>query len=286
MKIVFFALLFAAICLYFFSAKKYAGFIEPLDEKAYPLKRLIPLGLYIMDICRYKYSTGYDRGLLTKIAEISGVKHSQYYLRIHWANKIVLLFIALLISTLVGASFGTDAVFWIFNLSLIILVLYLTDNELNERIKKRRIAIRIDFPDFLNKLTLLINAGMTVSRAWEKVVMDDKKGGALYEELRATLSDIRAGKPEQQAYEDFAKRCKTPEITRSVSVILQNLRKGNSEIVSILRVQANDCREMRKNTAKRLGEEASTKLLLPMMLMFLAVLLIVGAPAVLAIRGM
>ena len=42
---------------------------------------------------------------------------------------------------------------------------------------------------------------------------------------------------------------------------------------------------MRKNAAKRLGEEASTKLLFPMMLMFIAILLIVAMPAVLAMRG-
>jgi tight adherence protein C len=43
---------------------------------------------------------------------------------------------------------------------------------------------------------------------------------------------------------------------------------------------------MRKNAAKRIGEEASTKLLLPMMLMFIAILLIVALPAVLAMRGL
>jgi tight adherence protein C len=126
---------------------------------------------------------------------------------------------------------------------------------------------------------------MTVSKAWEKIITDNKKDSALYEELSMVLKDIGSGKPEQAAYEDFAKRCRVPEITRFISVILQNQRKGNSELVSVLRVFANECWELRKNTAKRLGEEASTKMLLPIMLMFFAILLIVITPAVIAMTG-
>jgi tight adherence protein C len=285
MKVILFLLAAALVSLYIASAKKYEDFIKPLDKRRYPLKKFIPIGLYILDISGYKYVTGYDKRLLVKICELSGVKFSQYYLRVHWANKLVYIILSLLLIALIGAVSKPDGGYLFFSLSLIAGVFYFTDSGIDKRIRKRRMSIRLDFPEFINKLALLINAGMTISRAWEKIVTDNKKDGTLYEELCITLSDIRSGKPEQRAYEDFAKRCRSPEITRFVSVILQNLRKGNAEMVSILRVQANECWEMRKNTAKKLGEEASTKMLLPMMLMFLAILLIVGAPAVLAIRG-
>ena len=137
----------------------------------------------------------------------------------------------------------------------------------------------------MNKLTLLINAGMTVTRAWEKIVSDSKKDSVLYRELSLTVADIQAGKAELYAYEDFAKRCRIPEITKFVSVAVQNMKKGNTELVSILRLQAAECWEMRKRTAKRLGEEMSTKLLFPMMLMFLAILIIVATPAIFAMQG-
>lgn len=75
-------------------------------------------------------------------------------------------------------------------------------------------------------------------------------------------------------------------ISRFITVILQNMRKGNAEMVAVLRLQANECWDLRKHTAKRLGEEASTKLLLPLMLMFLAILIIVGTPALLALNNM
>lgn len=285
MKPILFVLLIILMLLYLLSKGKYDDFIQPVDRKRYPLKRFFPMALYILDIVGYRYSTGYDRMLLAKIVELSGARYGRYYLQIHWANKIVFFFTGLLLTALIGAGTRVDAGFGLFSLSLLGGTLYFTDSELNEKVKKRRLGIQMDFPDFLNKLTLLVNAGMTVSRAWEKAVRDNKKESPLYEELEAALMEIRSGKSEFKAYEEFAKRCRTPEVTRVISVILQNLRKGNSELVSVLRIHSNECWEMRKNTARKFGEEASTKLLLPMMLMFIAILLIVAAPAVIAIQG-
>jgi len=43
------------------------------------------------------------------------------------------------------------------------------DRELSGKVNRRRLSIQLDFPDFLNKVILLVNAGMTVSRAWENL---------------------------------------------------------------------------------------------------------------------
>ena len=272
--------------LYVMAGRRYDELTKPLDKKDFPLRSFLGPGLLILDAVKYRYASGYDRRLLTRTAAIYGASRSHHFLKIHIANKITYLLLGLMLVLFVGIGTKADAGYGVFSASVLTGIFYYTDRELDERIRKRRLSIQMDFPDFLNKLVLLINAGMTVSRAWEKVVNDSRKGGLLYEELRAVVSDIRSGKPEQRAYEDFAKRCRIPEITRFVSVVLQNLRKGNSELVSVLRVYAGECWEMRKNAARRLGEEASTRMLLPMVLMFLAVLLIVITPAVLALRGM
>ena len=51
-------------------------------------------------------------------------------------------------------------------------------------------------------------------------------------------------------------------------------------------LQGDECWEMRKNAAKKLGEEASTKILIPLMIMFVGIIVIVCTPAVLSISGM
>ena len=255
------------------------------DKEGFKLKQLLPLGLFILDTFKKGYSTYYDRKLLAAAGELYGAQNSLSRIRIHWAYKIVLVILALLFCTLIGAASKLDWGYAAFCVLLTGGAAYLPDRELCNKVGKRRLAIQKDFPDFINKLTLLINAGMTVQKAWEKASLGSGKDTPLYMELNTALKDIKAGKPEHRAYEEFAKRCRTPEITRFISVVLQNIRKGNSELVPILRVFSTECWEMRKNTAKRYGEEASTKMLFPMMLMFIAILIIVGMPAILSLRG-
>jgi hypothetical protein len=62
------------------------------------------------------------------------------------------------------------------------------------------------------------------------------------------------------------------------------LRKGTKGLTGLLNIEAIQAYEERKIRAKRLGEEAGTKLLLPMFLMLTVVLVIVIMPAFLAIQ--
>lgn len=284
MKLVFIALTCCFACLYLLSMQKYREFIGPVDKKIYPLKGFMPIGLFLLDRVRYTYNTRYDRRILSKLVQVVEPRYAQYYLRIYWANKIILLMLALLFASFIGAFAEVDSSFAFLAGIILAGAGYYSYYELQERIKRRRALIQIDFPDFINKLALLINAGMTVPKAWEKIVLDNKKERPLYEELQMAIKDIGAGKPENKAYEDFAKRCRTPEITKFVTVVLQNVKKGTGDLVSILRVQSNECWELRKSAAKRLGEEASTKMLFPMMIVFIAILIIVAAPAILAMK--
>jgi len=269
--------------LYIISGKEYSGIMDHLnnkeDEQYKYIKRFLPVGFFILDRIGYKYSSRYDRKLFLKISEIYGAKEASFYLKAHMGCKIVFLILALFIVMVLNRGI-------IFSISFIAAILFVHDIELDKRVKKRRMSILKDFPDFVNKLALLINAGLTVRRAWEKIAEDRKNSSDFYREAALVMSEIKAGKPEIKAYEDFAKRCRVSEVARFVTVILQNIRKGNAELVYILRVISNECWEMRKNAAKRLGEEAAAKMVLPLMLMFIAILIILATPAILTISQM
>ncbi len=287
MIFVFIVPLLIFLALYLLSKGKYDDFIEPLDKKEYPLKSFIPMGLYLMEAIDYKYNTKYDRKLYMSSSQLYGIRNAKYYLKIHWGNKIGYLLVGLLVIGIFGSGIGEFSSGFIFmGIAIIGAVIYGPDRDIHEKIKKKYRMIRIDFPDFLNKLTLLIDAGMTVERAWEKIVTTNKSDRPLYDELERVWLDMKGGKSQSEAYEDFARRCRTPEISKFISIVLQNLRKGNAELVMILRVQGSDCWEMRKNEAKKLGEEASSKLLFPMMVMFVAILIIVLTPAILQLRDL
>ena len=59
----------------------------------------------------------------------------------------------------------------------------------------------------------------------------------------------------------------------------QNRKAGTKNLRVILRTEVEDAFEMRKNLARRMGEEAGTKLLAPLFLMLGIVMVMIMAPA-------
>ena len=80
-------------------------------------------------------------------------------------------------------------------------------------------------------------------------------------------------------YEHWGKRTGVQEYVRLSTLLMQNLKKGNNTLLQRLREEADKaCTEQLQNN-RRLGEEASTKLLLPMVLMLVVVMLLIMIPA-------
>ena len=273
------------VLLYFYSRDKFNALTEAEYKENRISMIIMPVALFIVDKFISGRFNAYERKLISKLAILYGDRDIKRRLKLHYANKTMHMIAAILAVTIMGALMDKlDTSYAVFALAVLLTVFYITDRELNERIKKRNFYIQYDFPDFLNKLVLLINAGMTIPRAWEKIVRDRKNMTPLYEELNITYLEIRNGKPEMAAYEDFARRCRVKEITKFITTIIQNLRKGNGELVLLLKLQSNESWQIRKNMAKRLGEEASTKLVLPLMIMFVGILVIVILPAILQLK--
>lgn len=287
-------ILFLVLAIKFFiillgNYSAYADYIKVLDKKHSMLKIFLPFGLYVLDKFSYSFSSGYDRRTLNYICEIYQQEYSAFYIRMFYAEKIVLIVLWLLCELLAGVLSNFAGVFLIYILLIFGVFFISRDTKLKAMVKKRRIEIQLEFPDFINKLTLLLNAGMTMSKAWEKISSDRTNkaalDGAFYSEVEKTSAEIKSGKNEAEAFSQFAKRVKTPEISRLMSTIIQNTKRGGNDLVLSLRLQSNECWEMRKNAIRRIGEEASTKLLLPMMIMFFAIIIIVVTPAIISMQG-
>ena len=162
------------------------------------------------------------------------------------------------------------------------------DKDLYDKVEKRNQQMLLDYPEIINKITLLLGAGMPLANAWHKIVEDyrekDTKKRYAYEEMIITSNELMLGTSEIIAYERFGRRVKLLPYLRFASLIAQNVKKGSSDLLKILEVEAIESFEDRKELAKRIGEEAGTKLLFPMMLMLLIVLIIVIVPAFLSFQ--
>lgn len=275
------------VSVYLLSRKKYGKLLGLPEAKAYSLYFLLPLGLYLLDISKYKYNNRYDKKVSKLLTYLYGDKLIVEHIKLFYSYKLTVMLSSLYLLSLFGAgAVRADSTYIMLTLILPAAMFYFLDRELENRLKKKQDSIRADFPDMVSKLVLLVNAGMTMNRAWEKICTETRKDSPLYRELKTTYQQIQGGKPEGEAYEEFARRCKVREISKFVAVVIQNMKKGSGDLVPLLRLQSEECWELRKSRAKQLGEEASAKLLIPMMIMFIGILIIVVLPAVLQINNL
>lgn len=174
----------------------------------------------------------------------------------------------------------------IIGIVVVLLLCLLYDKGLDKKIHKREMEMRVDYPELVNKITMLLSAGMTISRAWERIakeyqdkVQKGQKRRYAYDEWLITWYELCNGVPEITALERFGRRVKLLNYIKFSSLLSQNLKKGSKGLSSLLEYEAIDALEERKALAKRLGEEASTKLLLPMAMMLILALTIIMIPA-------
>ncbi len=157
-----------------------------------------------------------------------------------------------------------------------------------ESLQKRREQMERDYPDIVSKMVLLLTTGMTVKQTWKKITQAyDEQIEYIgthyaYEEMKVACNEMQGGISEAESYERFGRRCDMAIYMKFGALLSQNLRKGSKGLSDLLRVESIQAFENRKSLAKRRGEEAGTKLMLPMMGMLAVVLIMVIVPAFLS----
>lgn len=154
-------------------------------------------------------------------------------------------------------------------------------NDLHRKVVRREREVLLELPELLNQLILLVGAGSTVQQAI-KHCLERRKGEQshpLYRELLQMQREWESGDSFQHAMEGFSKRCGIQEVSVFTTAVLLNFRRGGNDFVLALRDLSHSLWEKRKAVSKTLGEQASSKLVFPMVLLFVVVIILVGAPA-------
>ncbi len=159
--------------------------------------------------------------------------------------------------------------------------------KLKEERKKRETQLLLDYSELVSKLIVYLGAGFTVRNAFERILTHfdtlvengQHENRCLYDELRILSRQLSRNIPESTVYTDFARRINLKPYTKLISLIEQNRKNGSKNLRTLLSLEMEDAFEQRKTTAKRLGEEAGTRLLLPLFLQLGIVMAIVVVPA-------
>lgn len=172
------------------------------------------------------------------------------------------------------------------------MAIYMRQGQARRTEKKQREALlMLDYSELVSKLMVYIGAGLTVRNALETIsqhfdaliARGIKEDRPLYQELRTMVIQFRRNMPESEIYLSFGRRVNLKPYTKLVSLIEQNRMNGARNLRAMMELEMEDAFEQRKTTARRLGEEAGTKLLLPLFIMLGIVMIIVIVPAMSAL---
>lgn len=159
-------------------------------------------------------------------------------------------------------------------------------SDLHKKVRVREQNIMLELPELLNSIVLLVGAGETVQRAIVRCVNSHHGDSAhpLYAELMKMTAEWDGGYSFQQAFENFSKRCAVQEVSIFTTTVLLNYRRGGADFVLSLRDLSRMLWEKRKAISRTRGEQASSKLVFPMVVIFLIVIVLVGTPAIMMLK--
>lgn len=165
-------------------------------------------------------------------------------------------------------------------------IMLLKQYELTELRNVRERQIQNEFPDFVQKLLLLLYTGMNISQALTRMSQGSevREKRILYGALQESIQAIQSGCSEMEALEDFGKKIGTKEFSRLISTLLQGIRKGNGTMMTQIEILGKESWDQRIINARQLGEKASSKLILPMGLILIAIIIMVVTPAWVSIQ--
>lgn len=155
--------------------------------------------------------------------------------------------------------------------------------------KKRERQMLLDYSEIVSRLAVFLGAGLPVRKAWERIVLDyENKIGAngeprfAYEEMKSVYYLMGRGMSELRAYTEFGNRCGLLPYRKLAGLLEQNVKHGAERLGPILEAEMEAAFEQRKSLARKIGEEAGTKLLLPLFLLLGVVMAMITVPAFLS----
>lgn len=146
-----------------------------------------------------------------------------------------------------------------------------------------------EYPEIVGRLSLLLGAGLSINDAIGRMAMRYEAEGKLCHGKGLIIQmnrELHDGVSIISSIEDFGRNSGSRQYKRLALLLQQNCRRGNEHLTDSLEKEGQLAFELKKNTAKRLGEEAGTRLLFPMMGMLIIVLIILIYPALTQLDGL
>lgn len=257
---------------------KYNNYIEPLDDKEFPLKDIYGAGFVLSELLKLDYRSKFANSLRQEAVILYGEKYAEFYIRVLYAQKFAFCWLVLVVSGVLACFAAPSDSPLLFGIGLVMVgtIYYYFNTLASKKIKERSSLYLKEFPGVVSTIALLVNAGMMLREAWTDVAYSGDDG--LYTQMQQVSIDMNNGMSESDALYAFSLRCATPEIKKFTSFIVQGLEKGNQDLAFSLKNQSDELWEVKKQNVLQQGDLAASKLLIPIMVMFVGILIMVMGP--------
>lgn len=255
--------------------KKFLSITQTLEKSEYPLYELFYIGFELLETVHFNTKSDYARKKVKEMSEVYGRRYAEYYYYVQVGGQVT--YAATMVPVVfVFAVLGNSPMALAFGIVLAFLCIWYLSEMFKDKLTARREELLADFPQVLSKLTILVNSGMMLRNAWNRVANDGK--GVLYLEMAAATAEMQNGISEPDAYRNFAERCGLKEMRKFSSLVTQSLAKGSGDLSYFLKDMSDEMWEMKKNMVKQKSEQANSKLLAPIVMIFLGILVMIMAP--------
>lgn len=180
---------------------------------------------------------------------------------------------------LIWLSARPSTLMWLLAVGATALGWFVPELVLKGRADERRATILQELPDLVDRICLMVEAGLGFERALARTARSTE--GVLAEELARAVQDVQLGTRLSDALQALADRADVPEVRRVVSSLRQAERYG-VPVAHVLRTEGSTLRDRQEQLAEERAQKVPVKLLIPLVFCILPALLIVLlAPAAL-----
>ena len=215
--------------------------------------------------------------ILNKKLERAGIlKNSSLEKWIFTKSAIMIglpIFLGLLLYIVIPDGLGI----FVMVILLMLIINTLANFNLSKKIETRKKYILKDLPYTLDLITVSVEAGLSFDGAMARVVNNIK--GELCDEFAKALKEIRMGIQRKVALRNMSERCGVKELSMFITSLIQADELGVS-LGRVLRIEAENLREHRKQVAREKAMKAPIKMLFPLIFfIFPSIFIIILGPA-------
>lgn len=225
-----------------------------------------------------KVTPGNKIAIINKKLEKAGLLKNTTTEKYLYKKSMISFTAAILSGTLIYLAKPDLLVALLISVFILLLMNTLFSFSLSKKITDRQRNMLRDLPYTLDLITVSVEAGLSFDGAIARVV--NNLTGELCDEFGKSLKEMRMGIQKKVALKNMSERCEVRELSLLITSLIQADDLGVS-LGKVLRIEAANLREHRKQAARERAMKAPVKMLFPLIFfIFPSIFIIILGPAV------